>query len=84
MEQNQALITALKDPSLSFKAKGLLAFLLLVDDELSTSELTELSRDGIDSVRSGLRELIEHGFVERELIVQNGKPPRWQRRIHNG
>jgi hypothetical protein len=84
MEQNQALITALKDPSLSLKAKGLLALLLLVDDELSAGDVVQLSRDGIDSVRSGLRELIEHGFIERELVVRAGKPPRWQTRVHNG
>jgi len=81
MKQKQALLTALKDPNLSLKAKGLLAILLLVDEKLSTRELSQQSRDGTDAVRSGLRELIEQGWLQRKLIVREGKPPRWQNRV---
>ena len=84
MKQKQALITALRDPNLSLKAKGLLAILLLVDEKLSTRELSQQSRDGTDAVRSGLRELIEQGWLQRRLIIQKGKPPRWQNRVRHG
>jgi hypothetical protein len=84
MKPNQALITALKDPNLSLKAKGLLSILLLVEEELTARELSQLSRDGIDAVRNGLRELIEQGWLQRKLIVREGKPPRWQNRVRHG
>ena len=81
MKPKQALLTALKDPNLSLKAKGLLAILLLVDEKLTARDVTQFSRDGSDAVRSGLRELIEQGWLQRKLIIQNGKPPRWQTRV---
>jgi len=84
MKQKQALITALRDPNLSLKAKGLLSILLLVEEELTARELSHLSRDGIDAVRNGLRELIEQGWLQRRLIIQKGKPPRWQNRVRHG
>ncbi len=58
----------LMDPNLSLKAKGLFSLILSLSDgklkNCSLKGLAELSRDGVDSVRTTLKELIEHGYVE--------------------
>ena len=48
-----------KNKDLSLKAKGLL---------LQMQGLASLSRDGIDSVRSAIKELEYYGYVERNMI----------------
>ena len=50
-----------KNKNLTLKAKGLLSLML------SLPEAT-LSRDGIDSVRSAIKELEHHGYVERHRL----------------
>jgi hypothetical protein len=84
VKRNQALITALNDPRLSLKAKGLLAILFLVDEKLSATELPGLTRDGEIAIRSGLRELHEQGWLERKMVVRPGQTPRWQTRLKHG
>jgi hypothetical protein len=57
------------DADLSWKAKGLLAFLLAWPDERqppSVDVLATVSRDGRDSVAATMRELIDAGYVMRE------------------
>ena len=56
-----------KDRTLSAKAKGLLAEMLSLPDDwdYTLKGLTFLFSDGIDSVRQGIRELEEHGYVVR-------------------
>jgi hypothetical protein len=60
----------LNDPELSFKAKGLLSYLLAQSDEWEVyqSQLAELGPDGEASVRSGLKELREQGYLERNRL----------------
>lgn len=61
--------TGLNDPRLSFKAKGILAYLLSKPDHWQTrvSDLANHAADGKDAVKSGLRELKSHGYVTYEL-----------------
>ncbi len=60
--------TGLEDARLSFKARGLLAFLLSKPDswEVYTAYLVKSSeRDGRDSVVAGLKELEDSGYIRR-------------------
>ena len=58
----------LNDRNLSFKAKGLLAYLLSKPDDwiVYEGELAKASADGRHSVRAAIKELIEFGYMERE------------------
>jgi hypothetical protein len=60
----------LKNRALSYKAKGLLTFMLCVPDDwdFSMAGLATLAGDGIDGVRSGIRELEKHGYLTRRRI----------------
>lgn len=60
----------LKDKELTLKAKGLLSIMLSLPDEwnYNLKGLATLSKDGIDSVRSALKELEYHGYVERHRL----------------
>ncbi len=57
-----------KDRTLSAKAKGLLAEMLSLPEnwDYTLIGLSHLFSDGVDSVRQGIRELEEHGYVVRE------------------
>lgn len=57
-----------KDRTLSAKAKGLLAEMLSLPEnwDYTLKGLTFLFSDGVDSVRQGIKELEEHGYVVRE------------------
>jgi len=60
----------LADERLSWKAKGLLSYLLSLpyDWEVYTSEVVKHSTDGEKSLTSGLNELIKFGYVIRTKI----------------
>ena len=60
----------LKDKSLSLKAKGLLSIILSLPDDWKYNQkgLASLSTDGLDSIRTTLKELEHHGYVRRERI----------------
>jgi hypothetical protein len=57
----------IEDERLSFKARGLLIYLLSKPDHwrTSTAHLASVSPEGIHAVRSGLKELELHGYVKR-------------------
>jgi hypothetical protein len=57
----------LNDDRLSWKAKGLLAYLLSLPDDwqIYEEEIAVHSKDGIKSTRSGLKELIEYNYINR-------------------
>ena len=59
-----------KNKNLTLKAKGLLSLMLSLPDDwnYNMQGLATLSRDGIDSVRSAIRELEHHGYVERHRL----------------
>lgn len=58
----------LDDPRLSFKAKGVLAFLVSKPEgwEIRSNHLATIGPDGRDAVRSGLRELVDAGYLAYE------------------
>lgn len=57
----------LRDVNLSFKAKGLLAYMLSLPDDwvFYETELVNHSTDGLASVKTGLKELQEQGYLHR-------------------
>lgn len=63
--------TVLKDTNLSWKAKGIFMYLL---DQAETQELfyeTEIAKhstDGLTSLRSGLKELEQRGYLKRQRV----------------
>lgn len=60
----------LRDKKLTLKAKGLLSIILSLPDDWQYNQkgLASLSTDGLDSVRSTLKELERHGYVTRARI----------------
>lgn len=59
---------ALRDDRLSWKARGLLAFLLSQTEgwRVSSRQLALQAPDGIHAIRAGLKELEEHGYLVRQ------------------
>ena len=59
-----------KNKDLSLKAKGLLSLMLSLPEDwnYNMQGLASLRRDGIDSVRSAIKELEYYGYVERNMI----------------
>jgi hypothetical protein len=59
--------TALLDHALSWKAKGLHAYMLSMPDDWTfyNNELVKHAKDGRDSFRSAIKELQEAGYVKR-------------------
>lgn len=57
----------LNDKNLSFKAKGLYAYLYSKPDDwdFETNRISKQSKDGRDGVRSGIRELEQYGYLTR-------------------
>jgi predicted lipase len=65
----------LNDKNLSFRAKGLMAYCLSrVDDwEFHISHLATVSKEGRDSTYAAVKELIQHGYIVRQLSRNKGK-----------
>lgn len=59
--------TGLKDKRLSWKAKGILAYILTLPDDwvFYREELSQHAKDGINSLRAGMKELKEYGYIKR-------------------
>lgn len=77
--------TGLEDSRLSFKAKGLLAYLLSKPDnwEAQIEHLKTVSKDGRDSVRTGLKELEDYGYLYRAPVKgEDGKIKYWERNVY--
>jgi hypothetical protein len=68
----------IRDRRLSYKARGILAYLLSLPDNWSISSqyLATVAPDGRDGVRTGLQELERYGYLVRERI-QNQETGRW-------
>ena len=60
----------LRDRNLSYKAKGLLSFMLSLPDDwdYSLAGLCSISKESRDGIRSILKELQEHHYVEIEKV----------------
>ena len=69
----------LNNPTLSWKAKGLLAYLVgrPADWTINTQDLINRSSDGEVSVRSALKELRDQGYAALERHTEAGKVVGW-------
>lgn len=58
---------AVQDITLSFKARGILAYLLSLPDDwqIYEQEISKHTTDGIKAVRSGIKELISSNYISR-------------------
>lgn len=67
--------TFLYDDKLSWKAKGLFAYIQSIyeDFDIYMSELEKHATDGKDSLRSAMNELIEAGYIIRDEIREKGR-----------
>lgn len=77
--------TGLNDDRLSFKAKGMLAYLLSKPDNwnVSRNQLAKVGADGISSVRSGLKELRDYGYLEKRPVKDGkGRIVEWESIIY--
>lgn len=84
--QNYSVInnTVLNDSRLSWKAKGLAAYLLSKPDDWSIvrEDLAKRSTDGVDAVRTALKELEDAGYLVRTRR-QNGRGKfEWEHVLH--
>ncbi|PEB56221.1 DNA-binding protein [Bacillus pseudomycoides] len=77
--------TGLKDERLSWKAKGILAYILTLPDDwvFYREELSSHAKDGIDSLKAGMKELKEYGYLKRFPIRdEQNRIVRWETVIH--
>lgn len=78
--------TGLKDKTLSWKAKGILAYALTLPDDWTfhISELAQHAKDGEDSLRTGINELKKAGYVKRYPVrdEQTKKITSWETEIY--
>lgn len=67
--------TGIRDEKLSWKAKGLLTYLLHLPDDWQVylSDLKNRSTDGRDSTASAIKELVENGYIQRSQVKEKGK-----------
>lgn len=77
--------TGLRDERLTWKAKGILAYILSLPDDwvFYMEEVATHSKDKLDSLKSGIKELKEHGYVKRYPVKnEKGKFARWEMIIY--
>ncbi|MGR5998369.1 DnaD domain protein [Bacillus cereus] len=77
--------TGLRDERLSWKAKGILAYILSLPDDwvFYMEEISTHSKDGIDSLRVGMKELKKFGYVRRFPVKnEKGKITNWETIIY--
>lgn len=62
------------DPRLSYKATGVLCYLLSkpCDWEVRLEELAGAKTDGLDAVRTAMQELRQHGYAKLETVRDDG------------
>lgn len=71
----------LQDPRLSWKAKGILAYLLSLPDDwkIFEEELAKHAYDGIKALKTGIKELVYWGYIERKKSRNDqGKYTGWE------
>lgn len=69
-----------RDKSLSWKAKGILSNMLSLPDDwdYSLAGLATLASDGTSATRAAIKELEQHGYLERRPIRKDGKIADWE------
>ena len=65
--------TIIRDDKLSWKARGIFVYLFSQSDtwDFYETEVANHATDGRNSLRSGLKELEEHGYIQRERVRNN-------------
>lgn len=60
----------LRDTNLSLKAKGLLSLMLSLPEtwNYTLTGLAKICKEGVDSIRNGVKELEEQGYIERHRV----------------
>lgn len=85
-QRNYSVIdnTILRDPNLSFKARGVAAYLLSQPDDWQINErhLANQSPDGETAIRSGLKELEKAGYLHRRKGQDEQGRFRWEAVLH--
>lgn len=74
----------LEDSNLSFKAKGILTYLLSKPDNWTcqVKDLQNKGKDGRDSIYNGLKELREHGYlIKKPLRDKEGRIKEWEEEV---
>jgi len=77
--------TGLHDQRLSWKAKGLHAYLMSLPDDwtIYITELTKHTKDGRDSTRAAFKELELAGYVTNEAIRNSkGRIEKWEKIVY--
>jgi len=71
--------TPVHSPELSFKAKGILVYLMSHGESWKTriDDLVKHSKDGEKSIRTGLAELRAAGYAKLEAVREQGKIVNW-------
>lgn len=74
----------LSDKQLSWKAKGILVYLLSKPDDWVTylTDIENQSTDGRDSVSSGVKELLSAGYLERKQLREKGRFKGWEYSVY--
>ena len=74
----------LKNKKLSFKAKGILTYILSLPDDwvIYIDQMIASSKGGETSFRSGLDELIKQGYVKRYPILDKGQIKGWETEVY--
>ena len=72
------------DRTLSWKAKGILSNMLSLPEnwDYSLAGLSTLANDGMSATRAAIKELEEHGYLERKPIRNGGKFVDWEYLIY--
>jgi len=70
----------LKRKDLSYKAKGLMSFILSLPDDwdLTMNGLIAVSKESKNTIYSIMKELSKFGYIKKERITKNGKVVKWQ------
>jgi hypothetical protein len=65
----------IRDPNLSWKAKGIMLYLLSRPDDwvFHEQEVIRHACDGRDSFRAGVRELQKHLYIRKHQVKEEGK-----------
>ena len=77
--------TGPEDKTLSWKAKGILSYILCKPDDwqIYIAELSKHAKDGKDSTRTGVNELIKAGYIIRTRVHdENGKFAGYDYQVH--
>lgn len=76
--------TALKDTRLSWKAKGIMAYMLSMPDDwvFHMNELVKHATDGERAFRSGFEELKQFGYITRQPVREGQRIKEWETIVH--